>query len=633
MIILLLLLLAAAIGVCIWLVIRGSLQDTKCEQAEQELAALRLQYDQNVSALTSEVTDLKAQSAKYLAQGKNYLKIARETAASQKASEARAVALLKQVESLNHRNELLSKWSTVADAEERASDLLRDSTEALREAEQNAKEIVDLAKVESDTLIQNAIKELESAHDNAKRIIGESEQQAASKAEASTLQAAALMSDGRVRAAKLLEDAQHALAAASARSSEIISAANKRAEEIAGEAYNVVRDASLYEKTVQAMKNIIEGYGDRYLQPPASLIDHLAEEFEHKDAGQNLKLARAHTKTMMKDGSASKCDYVESNRREGAERFVLDAFNGKVDSILSRVRSDNAGKLAQEIKDAFTLVNYNGKAFREARITEEYLNARLEELKWASIAQHLKQEEQEEQRLLREQIREEEKAKREFERAIRDSEKEEDILRKAMAKAELQIAAATAEQKAAFEQQLQELNAKLKEAEERNQRAISMAQQTKKGHVYIISNIGSLGEDVYKIGLTRRLEPLDRVRELGDSSVPFEFDVHALILSDDAPALEYQLHKHFVMRQVNKVNYRKEFFRASLTEIRSEIETLGIVAKWTMASEAREYRESMAIERAIKTDPVARQSWINHQLSLDPTEYMQEAFAAAEEKA
>lgn len=122
---------------------------------------------------------------------------------------------------------------------------------------------------------------------------------------------------------------------------------------------------------------------------------------------------------------------------------------------------------------------------------------------------------------------------------------------------------------------------------------------------------------MYKIGLTRRLEPLDRVRELGDSSVPFEFDVHALIFNEDAPALERDLHKHFVMMQMNKVNFRKEFFRVDLKHIREEVERLGVDAKWTMAAAAREYRETLAIESAIKDNPALRESWINHQLELD----------------
>lgn len=378
-----------------------------------------------------------------------------------------------------------------------------------------------------------------------------------------------------------------------------------------------MNNAALYEQTVKAMKNILEGYGNKYIIPEESLLDDLAEEFGYTEAGQELKKARERTKYMVRNGTAATCEYVETNRRETAIAFVLDAFNGKVDSILSRVRNDNAGTLQQEIRDAFTLVNYNGKAFRDARITEEYVSARLEELKWAAIAQQIKLDEREEQRRIKEQIREEEKARREYERAMRDAAKEEDLVRKAMEKAQQQMQQASAEQRIKFEIQLRELEEKLKLAEERNQRALSMAQQTKRGHVYIISNIGSFGENVYKIGLTRRLEPLDRVRELGDSSVPFEFDVHAMIFNEDAPSLESRLHKHFVLGQMNKVNHRKEFFRVGLKEIREELEKLGLSTNWTMTAKAREYFESQAIEVMIKEDPAKRDAWIKRQLNLE----------------
>ena len=293
---------------------------------------------------------------------------------------------------------------------------------------------------------------------------------------------------------------------------------------------------------------------------------------------------------------------------------MVDAFNGKVDTILAKVRSDNAGTLQQEMRDAFTLVNFNGQAFRNARITDSYLALRLDELHWACAAFQLKEQEREEQRRIKEQIREEEKARREYERAIRDAAREEEAVKRAMEKATALLAKASDEQKAKYEQQLAELGQRLTEAEQRNQRALSMAQQTRRGHVYIISNVGSFGENVYKIGLTRRLEPLDRVRELGDSSVPFEFDVHAMIFAEDAPALEHQLHRHFVLNQINKVNYRKEFFRVDLGHVKSEIEQLGLNAKWTLAAAAQEYRESLAIEKLIKEDPRAREAWLKRQL-------------------
>src|SRR5690606_35776606 len=131
-----------------------------------------------------------------------------------------------------------------------------------------------------------------------------------------------------------------------------------------------------------------------------------------------------------------------------------------------------------------------------------------------------------------------------------------------------------------------ELTEKLKLAEEKSQRAISMAQQTRAGHVYIISNIGSFGEDVLKLGMTRRLEPMDRIRELGDASVPFTFDVHAMIYSEDAPTLERKLHHYFNHQRVNKVNYKKEFFRVGLNEVKEFLESENISAKFTLKAEA-----------------------------------------------
>jgi len=291
-----------------------------------------------------------------------------------------------------------------------------------------------------------------------------------------------------------------------------------------------------------------------------------------------------------------------------------------VDSILATLKHVNHGTLAQKIKDAFYTVNNNGKAFRNAVITEEYLQTRLEELKWAATVMEIKHEEREEQRRIKEQIREEEKARRDFEKAIREAEKEEEILKKAMERVQRELGQATEEQKAKYEAQLQELSERLRIAEEKNQRALSMAQQTKTGNVYIISNIGSFGEHVYKVGMTRRLEPIDRIRELGDASVPFEFDVHSMILSDDAPTLERTLHKKFVRMQMNKVNPRKEFFKITLKEIKDEIEKLGITAKWTMTSEARDYKESLAIENAIKNNTAKAEEWAKRTIETIKTE-------------
>ncbi|HBP49320.1 DUF4041 domain-containing protein [Pseudomonas sp.] len=440
----------------------------------------------------------------------------------------------------------------------------------------------------------------------------------------SKIAAAVELHEAKRMAKEELITSEMEMASARATASRIVEAANKRAEEIAGDAYSAMNRAKEFADTAKAMKNIIEGYGDAYIVPTYNLLDDLAEEFSFTEAGQKLKAAREMSRWMVKAGRAATCDYAESNRRDTAIRFVIDAFNGKVDSILSRNKADNHGKLEQEIRDAFALVNHNGTAFRNARITDEYLTSRLEELKWAATTRVLKEQDREEQRQLREQIREEEKARREFERAMKDAAKEEDTIKKAMDKVLQQAANANDAQRVEFEAKLRELELKLQAAEEKNQRALSMAQQTRTGHVYVISNVGSFGEEVFKIGMTRRLEPKDRIRELGDASVPFEFDVHAMIFSDDAPSLEKTLHRHFLRRQMNKVNPRKEFFRLGISEIRAELESLGVETLWTMAAEAHEYRETVRIEQQIRENPVVEQQWTRHQLEHEAENEIEE---------
>ena len=436
--------------------------------------------------------------------------------------------------------------------------------------------------------------------------------------EASSIKAAA--QEDKDAASKARSDAEAAAARivnhAKDEAAQIVSKANEEARKIAGDAYEVKQKAAEYEATVVALKNVISGYGDQWMKPTYSLLDELADDFGYDEAGQKLAQARKRSMQMAQAREAADCDYVESNRRITAINFVVDAFNGKVDSILLRVKKDNYGKLEQQIKDAYHLVNMNGQAFRNARILPQYLEARLEELKWAVICQELKAQKQEEQRRIREQMREEEKARREYERAQKEAAKEEAMLRKAMEKAQAAMEQASAEQRAEYEAQLVELQQKLTEAEEKNQRALSMAQQTKRGNVYVISNIGSFGENVYKVGMTRRLDPMERVKELGDASVPFPFDVHAIIESDDAPSLETGLHKALALMQVNKVNPRKEFFRVSLSDIHKLVDNMGLTANWTMEAAAVEYRETLTIEENMKNDPEAKRRWEEYNASL-----------------
>jgi len=415
--------------------------------------------------------------------------------------------------------------------------------------------------------------------------------------ESSNLEANSIKKEARQKAVEIKNKAEILLNETHKIASKIENDANLKAIAIAGEAWEAKENAKQYEETVKAMKNIIKGYGDEYLVPNHSLLDDLAEEYNHKEAGQELIQVRNLIKSMIKNNEVADCDYVETYRKITAIEFVLDAFNGKVDTIMSKVKHDNYGKLLQSLNDAFRLVNHNGKAFRNARITRRYFDIILEQLKLAVTVHELKKQDIQEQREIREAIREEEKARRDFERARKEVEKEEKLLEKARKEIEEKLSKATSDEKARFEQELKEIKQKLLEAEEKGKRALSMAQQTRRGHVYIISNIGSFGENVLKIGLTRRLEPLDRVKELGDASVPFSFDVHAMIYSDDAPKLEKELHQTFDLSRVNKVNYRKEFFSIPIAEIKSKINKMGLETHWTMKAEALEFKESVEINK------------------------------------
>lgn len=514
------------------------------------------------------------------------------------ATELRAALTQAQAEAAR-----FARYQGIVDAEQKARDVIADAERTAAIVQQQAQHSRDAAdktigeaRMQAADLLQQARHRAEAA---AKVAVVDAEREATAL---------------RAKARELHEKAAEAATTAHQQAEAIVQAAHAQAQTIAGDAYQAMQQAKHLERTVEAMTNIIEGYGDKYLVPSYSVLDELADEVEYADAGRKLKAARAQLRDMIKAGTAATCDYAEATRRTTAIHFVLDAFNGKVDSILADVRHDNFGTLKQKLEDAFAIVNQNGEAFRNARINAAYYETRQAELRWAVAAHELKQKEREEQRAIKERIREEEQARREYERAMKEAEKEEATLKKAMAKAQDAIAEATDAQKAKFEAQLAELSLRLQIAEAKNQRALSMAQQTRAGHVYVISNVGSFGESIHKIGLTRRLEPQDRIDELGDASVPFEFDVHAMIYSDDAPALEKALHRHFVATQVNKVNARKEFFRASVDDIKRVVEGLGHTASWTLAARCQEYRESKVLEAKLAKDAAAAQAWAAQQV-------------------
>lgn len=254
-------------------------------------------------------------------------------------------------------------------------------------------------------------------------------------------------------------------------------------------------------------------------------------------------------------------------------KLMLRTYNIECDTLINKTTPSNFSrtieriiKLASDIeKIALTL---------EIEFSDQYIELKTEECELMYQYKLKKQEEKEEQQLLREQMREEQKAMAEYQKAIDDAKKEEELYDRLLEKAKKEFEYATSEEKELARAKITELENQLAEAIENSKRAQSMAELTKKGHIYIISNIGSFGENVYKIGMTRRLDPMDRVKELGDASVPFRFDVHAIISCDDAPAVENQLHKYFSNKRVNMVNYRKEFFKTTLEEIKKALDTI-----------------------------------------------------------
>jgi hypothetical protein len=312
--------------------------------------------------------------------------------------------------------------------------------------------------------------------------------------------------------------------------------------------------------------------------------------------GNNKSRAAAYaTQDLSYNGSSAK----GRSAQKKTLKLILRAFNGESDSFIARVNYRNVEAMEKRIRSAFDAINAITQKYDYCELSSHYLDLRVQELQLVYEWEEAKQREKEEQAKIREQMREEEKAAREAEKAQQQADKEESKYQELLQKAEQEVLQASEKDKAKLNSKIEELQQRIAEIEEKK-RAISQAMLTKTGHVYIISNVGSFGENIYKIGMTRRLEPMDRVKELGDASVPFPFDVHAMIRTSDAPGLENALHKHFDMRRLNLENQRKEFFHVSIDEIRQELDQLkdqlGIDSelRLTLLAEAKEYRMSQA---------------------------------------
>ena len=308
-----------------------------------------------------------------------------------------------------------------------------------------------------------------------------------------------------------------------------------------------------------------------------------------------IKLLRDKQRELIKSGKA--ITYPENTPTskkilDGQTALMLSAFNVECDLLIEKVNPGNLDRTLEQIERRAEQLEKNAATLL-CGFNTVYVRLKYEECRLQYEYRLNKQREQEEQRLIREQMREEARAQKQYEEAARDAEKEEAKFQRLLEKAREQLDKASEVQKAEALARIAVLEAELQAAHEKGERAKSMAEQTRRGFVYVISNIGAFGEGVYKIGLTRRLDPQERVDELGDASVPFPFDIHAMCYSDDAPALENALHRIFSHRRVNAVNLRKEFFRVELDDVRKAIvEMVGSDVDFRVTAQAEAFYES-----------------------------------------
>lgn len=316
-----------------------------------------------------------------------------------------------------------------------------------------------------------------------------------------------------------------------------------------------------------------------------------------------LDACREKQKQLIKDGLAVKINEnwtVNNSKAEGRKmvndmkKLILRSFNNECDYCVDNVKFNNMEVNEKRIEKSFEELNKLGRIM-QAVITDAYKKLKYEELYLAFEYQQKKQEEKEEQKRVREELREQQKLEQEIRQAREKLAKEKKHFAKAINELESKLKeAADDTERALMLEKLEEVKGQYAELEKEEKVIDYREQNAKAGYVYVISNIGSLGENVYKIGMTRRLEPLERIDELGDASVPFEFDVHALIFSDNAPALEAKLHEHFYKSRINKLNDRKEFFRADIHEIEKVIkENYDKVVDVVKEAPAEQYRESL----------------------------------------
>ncbi|WP_442559710.1 DUF4041 domain-containing protein [Eggerthia catenaformis] len=311
---------------------------------------------------------------------------------------------------------------------------------------------------------------------------------------------------------------------------------------------------------------------------------------QQKDMVKN-KIALFWSDDWALDGSKSKGRAMNNDNM----KMYLRAYNNECDNLISKVKFNNINKIRERIqKIGVQLDNLNKR--NRIHLNYAFYQLKEKELELCYEYERKKQEEKEILREQREQEREEAKLQAEIKAARAKINKDITQFNKALKELLDRSDSLQEDEIADWKNQINDIRLKIDEKNAELEDIDYREANAKAGHVYIISNVGAFGEDVFKIGMTRRLEPQDRIDELGSASVPFKFDVHAMIFSEDAPKLESMLHKAFEKNKINLINQRKEFFKVKIEEIKKVVhENFDPLVQFKDHAEAEQYRESQKL--------------------------------------
>ncbi|EKJ7338024.1 GIY-YIG nuclease family protein [Klebsiella pneumoniae] len=360
--------------------------------------------------------------------------------------------------------------------------------------------------------------------------------------------------------------------------------------------YLELRNQKSLAAEIEEKEEVIEKYKNK----------DIAREVEHNNLKNELRQIIEINRIKSKEILGKAVDFAfdfetifreqHHSAQEEIQKVLDDTYRYKRKTLLASVTLRNFEKKLEDIRrekaiyqtliakyDFFQLRDHS-----DWKVVEKEFRDKVLELQAA-------QDERDAQNEIKRQMREERQRAEELERQQQEAEAKEQELEARRKAVEEALLAADEEHRQELEETRRQLEQEIEDVHKQYERAKSMAQMTKQGHVYIISNIGSFGENVFKIGMTRRLEPLDRVSELSGASVPFEFDVHAMISCDDAPALEYALHNKLSSERMNKVNLRKEFFKTDLNKIIQCVEEHHGKVEYVADPAALQYYRSLEI--------------------------------------